>query len=305
MAIIGTITHITAKSLTNITDTTQKHTFWKTNFNMPVENIFGNTTTWTRNNGPVTHGSPGVSFSLSGFSPGYEIVVFSSIWDWENTGGSPVTLSANLYTKWVDTDGSTILVQGLNGYAFNYSNLPAGAWTEYMYAINIGVAGWEIDTADTYYTKSSATGTHAISEVETYIDFSNVPSTTQLGTDTKGFIWVEGNNLCFVNANRWKHTIVGTQVSTTPGTSKAGFMWIDSSDDLHWVGATSGYDYKVPWKVQQFASYFSNGPTDEENAGTDKAGFIWVDDEFGGTHLSYIGYNGYKWLVGAGDNPYA
>lgn len=304
MAIIGTITHITAKSLTNITDTTQKHTFWKTNFNMPVENLFGNVTTWTRNNGPVTHGSPAVSFSLTGFSPGYEVVVFSSIWDWENTGPGSVSLSASLYNKWVDTDDATTLVQGLNGYAFSYASLPAGSWTEYMYAINIGVASWEIDQNSTYHTKSSATGTHAISEVNTTITTSNVPSVTQLGTSTKGFIWVESNDLCFVNDNQWKHTIVGTFVNTTPGTSKAGFMWIDTSNDLHWVGA-NGSDYKVPWKVQQFASYFSNGPTSEVNAGTSKAGFIWVDNEFGSTHLSYIGYNGYKWLVGSGEDPYA
>lgn len=304
MAIVGSITHITSKALTNITDTTQKHTFWKTNFNMPVENIFGNLTTWTRYNGPVTHGSSGTSFSLSGFSPGFETVVFSSIWDWENTGPDPVTVSASLYSKWVDTDNSTTLVQGANGASVSHL-VAAGDWYEYLFAVNIGVAGWEVDENSTYYTKSSATGTHAITEVSTGIVYSNVPSVTQLGASTPGFIWVEGNNLCFVNANRWKHTIVGTQVSTTPGTSKAGFMWIDTSNDLHWVGATSGYDYKIPWKVQQFASYFSNGPTNEVNAGTAKAGFIWVDSEFGDTHLAYIGYNGYKWLCGAGDDPYA
>lgn len=303
MAIIGNIYHITAKSLTNLTDTTQKHTFWKTNFNMPVENLFGNLTTWTRTEGPVTHGNSGISFSLTGFSPGYEIVVFSSIWDWENTGGSPVTLDAYLYQEWTDTDGLTTLVQGLDGYYFNVS-VPAGSWSETIGSINIGVAGWEIDSNSTYYTKSSATGTHAISEVSTGITFSNVPTVTQLASDKAGYIWVEGNNLCFINANRWKHTIVGTQVSTTPGTSKAGFMWIDTSNNLHWVGA-NGYDYRTSWKIKQFASYFSNGPTEEVNAGTSKAGFIWVDNEFGWTHLSYIGYDGYKYLCGAGDDPYA
>lgn len=301
MAIIGSITHITAKSLTNITDTSQKHTFWKTNFNMPVENIFGDTTTWTRYNGPVTHGSPGTSFNVSGFSPGFEIVVFSSIWDWENTGGSPVTISANLYSKWVDTDNSTTIAQGLNGYVFSYS-LPASSWIELIASYNIGLASWEIDENSTYYTKSNATGTHSIPEVSTGITFSNVPSVTQLGTSKKGYIWVEGNDLCFVNANQWKHTIIGTFVSSLPGTSKAGYMWIDTNN-LHWVGA-DGNDYRAPWKVKQFASYFSNSATGATYAGTDKAGFIWVDNEFGSTHLAYIAVDGYKYLCGSGDDPY-
>ena len=39
-------------------------------------------------------------------------------------------------------------------------------------------------------------------------------------------------------------------------------------------------------------------------AGTDKAGCIWVDNEFGLSHLAYIGTDGYKYLAGAGNYPY-
>ena len=298
MAVITDYRHFVYKTATNKNDSALKHTFWKTNFNVPVEDIY-ESTTWTRYEGPVNRTGSGTSFSLTGFSPGFEINVFDALHDWENTGGSPESIDVTMSQKWVDTDDSTVLGEQSVGVSFS---LGAGNWQEYVLGFHIGVAGWEVDAAGDYFVKSESTGSDPITEKTTTITYSNVPSTTQLGTDKPGHIWVEGNDLAFVTADRWKHVMVGTFVNTTPGTSKKGHLWIDGSD-LHWVG-DNGSDYKAAWNVKQFASTFGNSATGEENAGTGKYGIIWVDDEYGLTHLAYIASDGYKYITGAGDDPY-
>jgi hypothetical protein len=253
----------------------------------------------------MTYSGLATSFNLSGFSPGFETTLFSCVFHWDNDGGSNITTTEYLYSMWVGRDNNTIIVQGANALPFTFTLYASGGWQEYLYCCNVGVAPWEIDDDGNFYVKAATAGNYPIGMVSTTIAFSNVPDETLLGSTKPGYMWVEGNNLCYVNANQWKHTMVGTQVSTSPGTSKKGFMWIDTSNDLHWVG-DNGYDYKCAWKVKQFdcSSWWSNSSHSEVYAGTDKAGYIWVDNEFGWTHLSYIGYDGYKYLTGAGDNPY-
>lgn len=298
---ISSIVNSVDKGIQNNVVTTNKHNFWKTNFNMPVKNFFVDITNWIRYLGPVTHIGGATAFDLAGFSPGFEIVVFSTIWDYENNEGATKTINVFLYSKWVNTDNLTTLVQGANGISWTTDILNTN-WVEYMYFVNIGCAGWEISTSANYYVKANATGNYPISEVSTTINFSNVPNTTQLANGKEGYIWVEGNNLCFVNANKWKHTIIGIDNGSAPGISKAGYIWLDTIV-LHWVGG-NGHDYFIPWTVKQFASSFSNGPTGATFAGISKYGMIWVDSEFGYTHLAYIANDGYKYLTGAGDNPY-
>lgn len=298
MAVVTDYRHFVYKTATNKNNSALKHTFWKTNFNVPVEDIYENTT-WVRYEGPVNRTGAATSFSLSGFSPGYEINIFDVLHDWENTGAGSENINITMSQKWVDTDNSTILLQQSTNFS---TTLSAGFWTELLTGLHIGVAGWEIDVAGDYFVKSESTGSHPITEKSTTITYSNVPSTTQLGTDKAGHIWVEGNDLAFVNANRWKHVMVGTFVDTLPGTSKAGHIWIDGTD-LHWVG-NNGSNYKAAWNVKQFASTFGNSATGTEFAGTGKYGIIWVDNEYGWTHLAYIASDGYKYITGAGDDPY-
>lgn len=301
MAITTTIKHTVAKGIKN-NDTNIKNSWWGCNFNMPVPNLFSNMS-WTETGGPsLSYIGAGTSFSCLGFTPGLETTVATSVITWSNDGASAVDLDEYLWSRWYDTDGSTTLFWLTYGLHIT-STVSAGSWTSIIGAANIGICPWEIDVSGTFGVATSITGDHPIAETKTSVAFSNIPTVTQLSSTKIGYIWVEGNNLCFINANGWKHALLGTKVSTTPGTSKAGSMWIDTSNDLHWVGG-NGYDYKVSWKIKQFASYWGNSSTSEVNAGTSKAGFIWVDSEFGLTHLSYIGYDGYKYLVGSGNYPY-
>jgi hypothetical protein len=269
-------------------------TWWKTNFNMPVPQLFDGT--WIEYQGPVNYNGASTSYDLTGLVPGYELCVFFNVWHWDGPQGAG---TAYLYSSWKDPGGSTIF-SCANGYAVGLPDIASGYWYEYCYACNIGCAGWEVDVAGTYKVSAYSTGTGAIGTTETNVSFSNVPDTTQLASSKAGYIWVEGNNLCYICANLWKHTIVGTSVGASG--SSAGYMWIDTNNDLHWVGG-DGNDYKVPWKIQQFASTWSNGPTGSVYA-PGSVGAAWVDNEFGWTHISYIGYNGYKWLVGGGNYPY-
>jgi hypothetical protein len=269
---------------------------------MPVPTGILNGTTWNRYGGPVSYLTPSLSYSLTGFSPGYEICIGSSIWDWDNTGSeTPTTISANLYQRWTDPSKSSTLVQGANAFHVGIT-IPAGSWYEYSYFINIGCAGWEVSTSNTYYLEAYASGTDGGPLVTANVAFSNVPSTTQLGTTHEGYIWVEGNNLCYVNANQWKHTIVGIDLGLGV-VGSAGYLWLDTTDIINWIGA-DGHNYVIPWLKKQFQSAFSNSSTGTTYAGTSKVGYIWVDNQFGGTHLAFIASDGYKYLCGAGDNPY-
>lgn len=267
-------------------------TWWKTNFNMPVPQLYDGT--WIEGSGPFLYYGLATSFDLTGFVPGWEVAAFFCGWHWDG----PLSGTAYAYSEWRD-ENNALMFTCANGVAVGL-NIASGYWYEYIYGCNQGVAGWEIDVAGNYRVRGWSTGTGALGQMDTTITFSNVPSTTQLGTDKPGYIWVEGNDLCFVCDSRWKHTITGDSQGYV-NTTKAGYMWIDTSDYLHWIG-NNGNDYRVKWKIQQFASTWSNGPTNSQCGKT--PGFIWVDDEFGQTHLSYIGNNGCKWLVGSGNYPY-
>jgi hypothetical protein len=299
---IATITNHISKGVQNYNDTSKKMTWFKTNFNMPVPNYMVPNNPFTRYSGSWNYLTETTSYDLTGFVPGYEICNGCAIFDFNNDGSSTYNIDTYLYVKWVDTDNTTVIFWIVNGYHYTYS-LPAGYYIEVWYGGNIGCCGWEVDTSGTYYFKASASGTPSIPEVSTSVVMSNVPSTTQLASDKAGYIWVEGNNLCYICADRWKHTIVGVDNGSAPGTSKAGYIWLDTNV-LHWVGA-DGHDYYVPWTKKQFASFYGNGPTGETYAGTSKYGMFWVDNEFGWTHLAAIANDGYKYLIGAGDNPYA
>lgn len=298
---IATVTNHISKGVQNYNDTSKKMTWFKTNFNMPVPNYMVPTSPSTRYSGSWNYLGEATAYDLTGFVPGYEICNGCAIFDFENNEGSTYYINTNLTVKWVDHDGSTVMFYVVNNYNVTYS-LPAYTYIEWWVGGNTGVASWEVHSNDTYYFKSSASGTPNIAEVSTGVTISNCPAITQLGSTKPGHIWVEGNDVCYINANQWKHTMVGVSVGAIGLTP--GYFWIDISNVLHWVG-NDGKDYTNRWQVKQFASFYSNGPTGEVYAGTTKKGCMWVDNEFGWTHISYIGNDGYKYLIGAGDNPYA
>jgi hypothetical protein len=266
---------------------------------MPLHNFWDNTSSISKTAGINNYTSESTSYNLTGFVRGYEICNGMAIFLFDNTTGSGTyNVSTTMTIKWTDTSNNI-----LNGdsYSFGLStSIPATYYYVYWAGANIGAEASEIASSTTYDFRASASGTPNISEVVTAVSFSNVPSTST--TASVGYIWVEGNTLSFINADGWKHSIAGTATGTTGKT--AGYIWLQSGDNLiHWIGS-GGAEYKLPWNIQQFGSIYGGSSTSALYAGTSDAGYLWVDNLFGGTHLAYIGTDGYKYLCGAGANPY-
>ena len=279
-------------------------TFWKTNFNMPVPQLFNGSSTCDGGFMAVRYGNIGsTSQGLQGFYPGYEVALADALWRWETYGGECLNGRACTTLNWYR--GATCIY----GYAGQVCiDIPEYyiQWTEGV--TNTGVAGWEIYCNGSYSTKAQATNISGDNvSIGTYtlgLDFGCVPSTSQCSSEIVGNIWVEGNNLNYINANRWEHTIVGCPVGVA---FTNGNIWIQDSglwvNTIHWTGG-NGCVYRAPWKICQFASTFSNGAPSNPSPGSSYKGSIWVDDQFGSTHLAYIGCDGKKYLAGAGNYPY-
>lgn len=301
MAFVSTATNHISKGIENNVTTSNKFTWFQTNFNMPiVDFLIGGTA--VKFNGPVNYIGESTTYDLTGFSPGFEICNGEAIFDFDNTTGSgTVVVNTTVTIKWTDTSGNP-----LNGGVYSAAvsaSVPIGFYYEFSFGANIGFQGSEVASSITYNFRSSASGSPNISEVVTAVSFTNVPSITTLASKDIGYMWVEGANLTYVNANQWKHSISGLATGTSGKIS--GYIWLDGVDNLiHWVGG-DGNEYTLPWNVRQFASFYNNSSTSTVFAGTQYAGYVWVDSQFGDTHLGYIGTDGYKYLCGAGANPYA
>jgi len=274
--------------------------FWDTNFNMPVTNIL-DAGGWQEYVGPNNLWHIDTSFNFAATDgnyspilyPGREALLFTGLTHWDNTGTGGNT---TIYLQARNPSGVSIA-----SYSYNY-NVPASSpWAEFSALFNVGVAPWEVSTSGTFYFDMWTTGWDATGTSTTSYSFSNVPTSTQSpGSSYSGSIWVEGTTLCFINANGWKEIIPGV-VQSFPGATP-GAMWIDTNNNLSWVG-NDGNVYIPGNKIQQFYSYFSNGAPGSVYA-PGHEGSIWVDNQFGWTHISYIGNNGYKWLTGGGKDPY-
>jgi len=291
--------HHVAKGVENLNDGASM-TWWRTPFNMPIPYLWTNLPTWIEGDGPLDYYGEATSFNLGGFEPGWEICVFFCVWHWDG----PVSGDAYLYSRWRNEIGSTMF-WCRNAWKESL-NIPADYWHECIHGCNQGVAGWEVHNDGNYSVQSWSTGAGAMSTKTTTISFSDVPDTSVLSTDHQGKIWVEGNNLCYTDSKGgsekpgcWKHTMTGDNQGYV-GTAKAGSIWMDTGNYLHWIGK-NGYDYKARWWLQQIASTWTNGPTGSFYVGPAHAGKIWVDSEFGQTHIGYIGNEGYKLLTGSGE----
>lgn len=279
-------------------------TFWKTNFNMPVPNLFNGSSTYDAGFMVARYCNvDSTSEALTGFYPGYELVVADALYRWYVDEGSCLNGVARTQLQWYR--GATYLYQYVANWCIAMTSSPGYYTTQWAEGMtNTGVAGWEVCCDGTYCTVSFADTVSgddvSISSCTRSLCWGAVPSTAQ--TACQGKIWVEGNDLHYWNANQWEHVMIGDCVGN-PGVGTQGSMWIDNSHYLHWVGADCN-DYRAKWRICQFCSTFSNGPPANPSPGAGYAGKMWMDNQFGLTHLSYIGCDGNKYLTGAGNYPY-
>ncbi len=281
-------------------------TFWKTNFNMPVPYLFGGCSNCTEGFMDARYGSIGAtSTSLSGFYPGYEVALADGLYNWFVSEGSCLNGIGRLNLCWYR--GATP-IGGLNQtICINMSSgvgTQCCTWFENM--TNTGIAGWEICCNGIFCTKAEVTNVSgddlSIGACSICVEFGSVPAVSQCSSSLRGSIWVEGNNLNYINANCWEHVMVGDSQGAA-GANTDGTIWIDNAHYLHWVGGDCN-NYRAKWRICQFCSSFSNGSPANPAPGVSCKGALWVDNEFGYTHLSYIGCDGNKYLTGAACCPY-
>ena len=295
----GIATAMVAKGICGNGGASETMSLWKTNFNMPSPNLTF----------PFTMLDECYDYDLTGFQPGFEVAIGKAnyYWNCDATGCARVCMT------WCRFDGACMY-----GLSRNICFCACCGYT-YGFMVNTGIAPWEV-CADGNYELSACAICLPGSGFDTAADciflnvcMRNVPSQTYIA-DVRGSIWVEGNNLAYINAGGcsnptftcgWKASITGACVGDSGSVSNAGAIWVntDACSKITWVG-NDGNIYVPNFAVQQYASFFVNGPTCSVNAGTCRAGEVWVDNEFGQTHLSYIGCDGYKWLTGAGNCPY-
>jgi len=279
-------------------------TFYKTNFNMPVPDLFSGCSNCDCGFMCLRYCDIGwTSQGLTGFYPGYEVALQDTIFRWETCGGESLDGYTCLCQKWCRSG----CVMGTNA---TYAHIvqPEYYWSWYELMQNTGVAGWEICCTGTYCALSCATCVSgsdlSISACTICTDFA-APSVSQCSSTLRGSIWVGADNgLHYINSNCWEHVITGCDCGA--GFGSCGALWIGTGTDanyLFWVGC-DGHTYRAPWKICQFCSTFSNGAPVNPAPGAGYAGSLWMDCQFGYTHLAYIGCDGNKYLAGGANYPY-
>lgn len=267
-----------------------KFTWWKTSFNMPVRNIFDNSSIYDEYEWMLDSYWEGTSFDLSGFEAWWEVVwastVFTLYWPF-----AWWTLTFN--QAWKNTLGTTIFSSGWS--AVFPSLATATNWSSYQLISNQWVASWEIDTSWTYNLEANITW--AFTATDTFwVTFSNVPS---VATYTPWMVWIEGNNLRWSSANWHLHTMVWTVV-WTPWTTP-WYCWIEW-DYIMWIWS-SGNKYRGQYNFRQFWSASINWPSPAVVSGQ-TPWMVWMDSNFWYEHIWYIAQDGYKWINNSWENPY-
>lgn len=284
------------------------HKVWKTNFNMPVSCLWTGSCSMTDGFVGSYEGimeSTSRALAANGICPGFEVAENIVTYWWCVSDGSCLNGSACLRQCW--TRGTTIIASGATYASINLSTPGSGywQWQFWQMAYMTGADSDEV-CCDGYYCADSRAqqisgDDVSIPNCNLNLYWGDVPSTLRCSSSLIGYIWVEDNNLNFINANQWEHSMTGDCIGYA-GPSCAGAIYIDSGNYLNWVGCT-GNLYRACWRLCQFCSTFTNSSGPNPSPGTSYAGALWMDQEFGYTHLAYIGCDGHKYIAGAGRDP--
>lgn len=282
------------------------HKVWKTNFNMPVSCLW--TGSYSMTDGWISS-YEGIMESTSralatlGICPGFEVAESIVTYWWCVTDGS--SLNGNVCLRQCWTRGSTIIASGATYANINIST-PEPGWWQWQFWQMAYMTGADSDEVccDGYYCADTraqyVSGDDAsIPNCNLNLYWGDVPSTSRCSSTYMGTIWVDGNDLHFINRNCWEHKMIGDCIGSggTPGA-----IYIDTNHYLNWVGC-AGNIYRACWRLCQFQSTFTNSSGPNPNPGAGYAGALWMDGEFGWTHLAYIGCDGAKYITGAGRDP--
>ena len=279
-----------AKGFKNKTSGT-KMVWWKTNFNMPVPNIFDNNTAFTQVEWMLDPLEEATTFDLSWYNQGWEIIAAATIFviTWEILNPWLVTVEQ----KWKKPNWTVMFTNSINWTINPQSSLD---WQWYQIASNQWLAPWEVDVSWTYTLETSMSWVYNMNKTFN-VTFTNVPAFTWY--QDPWYMWVEGDNLKYVSANWFIHTVEWTNIWAVGW--ELWSVWIEPSNNIHYIN--DSWDNNIaPWKIEQFASAFSNWPT--ESVSWQSPWYLYADNQFWWTHLSYIWDDGKKYLVWDGHYPY-
>lgn len=271
-------------------------TLWKTNFNMPVPDLWGDVSWWVEWVWVFTYYWVATTFDLSWYNYGWEVIIAVCWIHWEE---SEWWGNNHTYTQtWKDEFWNVLFI---NSATINLSILWTWNWREEQLWSNQWVAPWEIDNDGVYSCTVSISWPNINLSTQYNVTFTNVPTFTSF--KTPGAMWVQWTDFCYVWYNAFVHRITGLAVWNV-WVSKSWHVWENDSalfPSIYYIDQL--WEKRTPeWNLEQFASTFSNWAPWPVSWQT--PWYIYADQEFWHTHLSHIWYDGKKYLIWDGHYPY-
>lgn len=271
-------------------------TWWKSNFNMPVPNIWGNNTGWVAWSGVFTYHWTATSFDLTWFNNWWEVIAAVSWvhweeWEWDDT-------THTFKQTWRDTSWSIMFTHSSDIYV---EYIPIWDWfLERQTASNQWIAPWEINQSWTYSCTVEVSGSEINLSQVYNVTFNNVPAFPWY--KSPGYVWVEWDQLAYTSANGFTHKIDWFWASTVVS-SNTWSIWVDTAaiSAMYFIW-TSWRKLTTPWTLKQFASTWSNWAPSAVSGQT--PWYVYMDSQFWYTHISYIDKSWDKILIGDWHYPY-
>lgn len=234
---------------------------------------------------------PKTTWDLTNYRLGQECLFFLSLL--HNNGSTEETFQITY--SWYDPDDNFLFLETLE------YTLPAGYKSYFWYGV--GVA---IDNGTSRYNEVYKNGNYEIrltgDVTATYtatvqnLDESKI---NYVSSTYKGYIWVEGDNICFISGDYYKIKINhdGT-IYETGLENNAGEIWIPSSGDyLCYIDSSGNLRHThVGDKYGTSSGWDSTVTTD--NVGTINKGYMWVRDNW--SFIYFINNDGYVVRLGPG-----
>jgi len=227
--------------------------------------------------------NPTAAFDLLGYQYGNEVVVFFLKYTSTISQGVTTTM------QFIDPDDNVIYQKEFTPYI--YADDWAGSW------IGIGIKEYptnEIWKNGTYRAAYSIV--HSGGTISGSINFvvSNYPTTT--ASTNVGAVWVEGENLAYICAQRRKIAVKNDGTSSFVSTAKKGSIWLESDGRITYISNTG---YKRKTKLGDKYGFNSYGEL--PNApGIGYKGHMWACNGFYDVYLMIVSSDGNIYRIGPG-----
>ena len=266
-------------------------TWWKTSFNLPVPNLFDDSSIPSDSEWFLNSILPATSFWLFGFFPWLECICLSNV------------ITVYWYFPWWILNISNrcfdpnSLVIAEYSMSIDYPVVSSGGYYFHQILYNLWVCSWEISLNWTYTFETICSW--ALSWIKsTTVTISQCPSVAQLDYSQRWYIWIEWDNLCWVSWNSHIHKVSWVYIWSN---SSFWSIWVEWNN-IHWTWS-SWNEYRWSVVIKQFSSSFSPW-ANPWVVSWQTPWYIWVDTNFWYEHLAFIWSDWYKYIFADWENPY-